>query len=323
MTVLLVRKQEKRLIEEIKCLPCFSTETCQVSLLSEGESHVCFKVTLLQNNKGKKYFVKSLAGHQATSNTELSSHLLAAKVNLAPAVLYSSPLWLVCEFIEGESLYNVSAMHANFPSEHKSTVAMHLMAGVHQLKALDSHVAINVVELLTEQINELMLAKHQQIIFIKAINETINKIIKISCSSQTLVLCHGDLNEENIRLSQTFMKNLLTEQAYLVDFECSGLAEVEYDIAMYLAINQLATSELSKVMTSYQQFSSFVPNVEKVIAYLGSCYLINAQWYFKAAAASEQSNALSACGLLKKAQQQLALFDQLDRLTGLNGTTFS
>ena len=105
----LVFKESNHISEEIKALPCFVNHLCEVERVTGGESHACFKVTLSKNDGEVCYFVKSFSGHQETAKAEVSVNLLAAEAGLAPAIIYYSPLWLVCEFIYGDSLAKFTA----------------------------------------------------------------------------------------------------------------------------------------------------------------------------------------------------------------------
>jgi thiamine kinase-like enzyme len=208
----------------------------------------------------------------------------------------------VSEFIEGYSLHQFCDNNPNFSLSSKVTLAMYLMANSHQLKASTEHLVINVVELLTGLVNVEIYTQQQKFELLKIIK----KITSFQSSNKNFVLCHGDLNDENIRLSADFEANQLTEKIWLVDFECSSLAEAEYDVAMYLAINQLSVSNIDEVVDNYQQYSPLRLNHEKVRNYLACCYLINGLWYLEAGSESEQGKAFST-----KACQQFLLFDQL------------
>jgi thiamine kinase-like enzyme len=295
-------KINKVTFAEISCLPCFIDGHCEVSALIKGESHLCFKVTFSKGGVKNHYFVKSLNEHQLTSSAEVNSHLVAAENGLAPTVIFYSSLWLVSEFIEGYSLNQFCANHPKFPLSSKVTLAMYLMAKSHLLKASTEHLVINVVELLTGLVNVKIYTKQQKLELLKIIKT----ITSFQSSNKKLVLCHGDLNDENIRLSADFEASQLTEKIWLVDFECSSLAEAEYDVAMYLAINQLSLSNIDEVVGSYQQYSALQLNHEKVRDYLACCYLINGLWYLEAGSESEQAKAFAA-----KAGQQFLIFDQL------------
>jgi thiamine kinase-like enzyme len=297
-----VSKINKVTFAEISTLPCFIDGHCEISTLIKGESHLCFKVTFSKAGVKNRYFVKSLNEHQLTSSAEVNSHLVAAENGLAPAVIFYSSLWLVSEFIEGYSLQQFCANHPEFPLSNKVMLAMYLMAKSHLLKASTEHLVINVVDLLTGLVNVKIYTKKQKIELLGIIK----KITSFQFSNIDLVLCHGDLNDENIRLSSAFEASEPTEHVFLVDFECSSLAEAEYDVAMYIAINQLCVSHLDDVVDSYQQHSTLILNREKTQAYLACCYLINGLWYLEAGSESEQGKAFSA-----KARQQFLLFDQL------------
>jgi thiamine kinase-like enzyme len=297
-----VSDSNKAMFEKIKALPCFVDSECQISPLTEGESHLCFKVTLIKSGIEKCHFVKSLADHQLTYSAEINSHLIAAENGLAPRVIFYSSLWLVSEFIDGHSLRQFCMKHPDFLPADKITIAMSLMAKNHHLKPSIEHSVINIVELLTDQINSALYTQQQTV----TLSKIIKKITSFQSSNNPLVLCHGDLNDENIRLESQFEPNHLTDKTWLVDFECSGLAEAEYDVAMYLAINQLPVSNIDEVINSYHQYSTLQLNHKKVRGYLACCYLINGLWYLEAGVSSKLANTFRV-----KARQQFELFDQL------------
>lgn len=300
-------------VEEIKNLPCFIERDCQINLLTGGESHRCFKVTLNHGDIEKNYFVKSLIGHQSTAMAEVDCNVLAAEIDLSPSIIYHSSLWLVSEFIEGESVASFSSVQADFSSTDEIMIAMNLMVKTHQLKATKNHQSLNITELFNELLTKLFtnlqtqrhFTQYQQV----SLHKVIEEITSVLQAHDHLVLCHGDLNYENIRLSHAFDKNQLAKQAWLVDFECCCLAEAEFDIAMFIAINKLSMSDMDTVIQCYQQYSNSTLKIEKVRRYLACCYLINGFWYFKAAGESEGAN-----DLLSKARQQFVLFDQLGLL---------
>ncbi len=291
------------LFDEIKALPCFTKIDCQLSPIAGGESHCCFKVTLQESGIEKSYFVKSLCDHQTTASAEVASSIVAGEAQLAPAVIYHSPLWLVTDFIDGQSLQEFTTNNSAFSSDESISLVMSLMVSTHKLLGSDKHSVINVIELLNDQINQPCFTKKQQVSLAKVISEVAN----FQLFDNHLVLCHGDINYENIRLSHTFEQSQLTKQAWLVDFECSGLAEPEYDAAMYMAINLLPHENIDHVISYYQQYSAVTLNDKKLRCYLACCYLINGLWYVEKAGKSEQANAF-----LAKARQQFIFFDRLE-----------
>jgi thiamine kinase-like enzyme len=307
-----MNKINKEIYEEIKALSCFVNHNCRIEPLTGGESHACFKVTFSQNSLEEvSCFVKSLAGHQETAIAEIASNLLAAEAGLAPAIIYHSPLWLVCEFIIGDSLANFINGNLAHVSINKIMVAMNLMVKTHQLKPSENHQILDIERLLVRQKNQQHVTSLQHV----ALNITISKIVPLQAEHIDLVLCHGDINYENIRLSDSFKENYSLEKTWLVDYECSYLAEAEYDIAMFIAVNELCVEDIDTVINSYNQYSTVEVKVSinidkaKVRTYLACCYLINGLWYFEAAAEGKQDQTL-----LAKARQQFNLFDQLELL---------
>jgi len=300
-------------LEEIQALLCFAGENCSVELLTGGESHLCFKVTVKKGSVDNYYFVKSLADHQVTAKAEIASNLLAAQVGLAPLIIYHSPLWLVCEFIAGESLLSFDAESIPHVSISKMMIAMNLMVKTHQLKPSNDHQILDIKGLLVSQKNQPHVTPLQHV----ALNITISKIVPKQAKYVDLVLCHGDVNYGNIRLSDTFRADYALEKTWLVDYECSYLAEVEYDIAMFIAVNELDLNDIDSVIQSYQKYVDmnitdqveYIVDKEKVRGYLACCYLINGLWYFEVASERKQAQ-----DIMIKARQQFDFFDQLELL---------
>jgi thiamine kinase-like enzyme len=298
----LVNEENNPTYKEIKTLPCFAQVYCNVTPIIGGESHACFKVTFSKDGTETSYFVKSLAGHQETAKAEVAVNLLAAEAGFAPAIVYHSPLWLVCEYIHGESLEKVSVKKPSITSNNKIMIAMNLMSKVHQLKHPNNHPILSIKELLLNLAAEIK-ATHLQQAFV---NEVIKKIMPLQLTSDNLILCHGDVNYENIRLSDSFNKDYLLDKTWLVDFECTCLAEAEYDIAMFIAINALIAEDVETVIKRYQQYTLISIDGAKVRTYLACCYLINGLWYLKLAI-DDKKNLIARL----KSRQQLVFFDQL------------
>jgi thiamine kinase-like enzyme len=298
----LVNKESNHISEEIKALPCFAHGSCNVTAIIGGESHACFKVTFSKGGTETSYFVKSLVGHQETAKVEVAVNLLAAEAGLAPAIVYHSPLWLVCEYIHGESLEKFSLEKPSLTPSNKIMIAMNLMSKVHQIKHAKSHPVLTIQALILRLATDINPTHLQQVF----INEVIEKIMTLQRTSDNLVLCHGDVNYENIRLSDSFNNDYLLEKTWLVDYECSCLAEAEYDIAMFIAINALSGEDVEVVIKRYQQYALISINDEKVRAYLAYCYLINGLWYFKSAGDNKKNHKT-----WQKSLQQFVFFDQL------------
>jgi thiamine kinase-like enzyme len=298
----LVNQTIKNIAEDIKALPCFVNSDCKIEPITGGESHECFKVTATVNFVENFYFVKSFAGHQKTAKAEISVNILAAKARLAPAIIYHSPLWLVCEFIHGTSLTKFTAEKKSAAAKDKVIIAMNLMVKMHELKPGHNHPVLNIERLLFTLVKDIETTPLLQVF----LNKTIEEILPHKVPNNNLVLCHGDVNYENIRLSDSYNKDHLLEKSWLVDYECNCLAESEYDIAMFIAVNALSMEEVHSVIEYYSRFSSRHVDNEKVRAYLACCYLVNGLWYFEAA--SERNKPQK---LINMAREQLVLFDQL------------
>ncbi|TWX51061.1 phosphotransferase [Colwellia hornerae] len=301
----LINQKINSLSEEIKALPYFVNGDCKIERLTGGESHQCFKVTVNKNAIEKSVFVKSLTGHQQTAQAEIASNLVAAEKGVAPAIIYYSASWLVAEFITGNSLTDFYQQQTGSATMNKVTVAMNLMVKTHQLTPPVNHPILAIKKLLYRQASNIKLSQYQHV----ALDNIIGEITPLQTKHSNLVLCHGDVNYENIRLSASFNAENPLEHAWLVDFECSSLAEAEYDIAMFIAINKLGIKDINAVIHDYQQFSHAAVNEDKVRAYLACCYLINGLWYFEAGYQHKQAQRLIA-----NAHQQLILFDQLGLL---------
>jgi thiamine kinase-like enzyme len=298
----LVNDETNHISEEIKALSCFVNHSCKVEQITGGESHACFKVTFIKSEIETCYFVKSFSGHQETATAEISTHLLAAHAGLAPAIIYHSPLWLVCEFIHGQSLAKFTTEEVPVSPSDRIIIAMNLMVKFHKIEHSNNHPVLAIQDLLLRLATDIK-ATHLQQVFL---HEIIEKIMPLQLTDNNLVLCHGDVNYENIRLNDSFNNHYLLEKTWLVDFECSYLAEAEYDIAMFIAINALCVEEVDNAIQCYQQHAELDINKEKVIAYLACCYLINGMWYFKLAIDHKENQIIR-----QKSHQQFVFFDQL------------
>lgn len=125
-------------------------------------------------------------------------------------------------------------------------------------------------------------------------------------ADKAFYLCHGDINWHNVIVDQN-------EQPKLIDFECAVFAPFEYDIAMYIAINDVTQSELTEVLTWYRvnkpcstKCAVSLPtlNNELIQYYLTSCYLLNGLWYL--CQAQKLKGSTKRNSLVKSARQQLS-----------------
>lgn len=282
-------KPHKQLYSLIKTLPCFD-DSVVIEKIEAGQSSECFKVSTSNNETPiKKYFVKYNADEDLFDN-ELKVSKQASVIGLSPRVVYSDKNWLINEFIEGTTLdYCVST-----PKE-KISIALNLILKCHVLKAsvpvLDIKAIINNIML-----NDQFSSKQR-----KYIQLILNKLPLIKVTE--LSVCHGDVNFSNIIVDK--------DNAWLIDFECSCLAEKEFELAMFFAINLLNEDEQVYALNSYKQLNR-VENVDtdKLSSYLLYSYLINGLWYIE----KTKDNKLPILQVeifYNQAFEQLSLFDRI------------
>lgn len=224
----------------------------------EGESHTCFKV--IQGTE--QFFVKYIKGRDA-SNEILSLQQLSTFA-LSPKLYYSDDSWLITEFRAGVALSD-----AHLVQENAIDKAISAMVCCHDQKV--AHKPIDFLALINTFSEHDYFSENIKTALLPVFN-TLYADIK----ADNFVLCHGDLNFTNILISQ--------DQLSLIDFECSGLAEREFDLSMMVAINQLPITQLNNYVSLYHNKSHSAVNLdsEKVMRYLLLSYVINALWYFDA-----------------------------------------
>ena len=266
-------------INSLKSLPCF-TEIKAISLLANGLSQTSLKVT----TTAQVFFAKKL--NEETASTEISCALLCARVNssrtselgrnkkLSPQVIYHDQQWLVTEFINGIALSD-SALK----NDIKISTALTLMAELHQLPTAVAMQSINQLNT-TLSVKRLLtnptpfIAKHSHFLdkVTKALSTTITSLI-IAAKSPN-VLCHGDINFTNILLDEK-------QKSWLIDFECAHIAPVEFDLAMFIAVNNIADCSITGIVNDYEKLvPSYSSNRELLNYYILYSFYINGLWYF-------------------------------------------
>ncbi|MDO7084523.1 phosphotransferase [Pseudocolwellia sp. AS88] len=295
--------EQKQLCERIKVLPCFNLcdgESLSVTKIETGQSSSCFDVSIIntsvhQSAKNhstiKRYFVKYETNSESFKN-ELKVSNAASKIKLSPKLIYTDQNWLVNEFIEAVSLDKVFSHIKN-----KIEIAIELMKQCHTLDV--SIPEFNFSEIITHIIKSKSFSVSQ----VKHIKFVLDVISTIENKPQNKPLvCHGDVNFSNIMT--------LNNKAWLVDFECACLAEKEYDLAMFMAINFLNADEQAYTVTCYEKFKSpdnIKVDQKKLAQYLSYAYLINGLWYFDKAQGLQGSEMTEFHDL---AVQQLTQFDK-------------
>lgn len=278
-------------IHQIKALTCFDGLICSLERLYLGLSHHCFIVTAvnLGSQKSTKYFVKSLSKHISTEKNERLVAQAAAIANISPKVIYHSKDWLVTEYIEGYTLFE-----NQYSIEDKISVAMTLLYEFHQLSPPEKVTSLSLKRLIDEQIKENAFSNEQQL-FLTHLNQ------KITAFEQGVepVICHGDLNFSNMVIDKQ-------AKAWLVDYECTAICCAEYDVAMFIAINNLSSSDFSHVLQSYQGSNEKDLEPALIQSYLACCYLINGLWYQERSKTEVESDQY-----IELAYQQYHRFDLL------------
>jgi thiamine kinase-like enzyme len=189
---------------------------------------------------------------------------IMASHNISPAVIYHDTQWLITEFIEGENL-----TLSNLAMDDKISIAMKLMTQCHQITTkpqLLSHQTVT-----EELINNTYYSKLQQ----TELLQLANRLTASLKHTKTLVCCHGDINFSNVIAGHNKIN-------YLVDFECAFTAPVEYDLAMFIAVNNIEKDNISSLIEIYNKHSTYNVEPNLLNHYLSFCYFINGLWYVDA-----------------------------------------
>ena len=267
------------LINSLKILPCFD-EIKAISLLANGLSQTSLKVT----TTAQLYFAKKL--NAETASTEVSCAQLCARFatklasgqesdhHLSPQVIYHDHQWLVTEFINGIALAD-----SHLKNNIKISIALALMAKLHQLPTAVAKQSINQLNT-TLSVKRLLvnpapfISKHSHFLdkVIKSLSTTITNLIMAAKSPS--VLCHGDINFTNILLDEQ-------QKSWLIDFECTHLAPVEFDLAMFIAVNNIAEYKIADIVNDYGKLvPTYEDNIQLLNHYILYSFYINGLWYF-------------------------------------------
>lgn len=243
-----------RMAPPLSTLACFNHIETIVPIVA-GLSSQCFQV----HADNKNFFAK-----QITTATESIVSRHAASLQISPKVIYHDQHWLITQFIDAE---NLSLCQQTI--DEKIIIAIKLMAQCHQITAKP-------VELIPKSIahtliNKMHFSSLQQTELLQVANQLISKIEH----PINPVCCHGDLNFSNVLIS-------LKKEAYLVDYECACTAAAEYDLAMFIAVNNLAKDKVTTILEHYKTHSFVDINLPLLNHYLLLCYFINGLWYMDA-----------------------------------------
>jgi len=284
----------KHLVQKLANLECFDNIK-QICAIKSGLSAHSFKVQTQQ----RLYFAKYI-GENDNSKVEVQCNLVAAIHGLSAKVIYTNNEWLICDFIQGSELE-----HASICLESKLRIALSLMVKFHHLE-IDLP-PLNIYQAIINLLNPLYY-RTAQIEQLTNIAQQISSSIEV----QPNYVCHGDVNFSNVLLSNN--ANIIdvdnhNTAGYLVDFECACKADVEFDLAMLLAINNPDKAYHRAVFHIYEEYASEYNNVkinhDLVMRYLGFSHLINALWFYNEFKKNNDETSF------KRAHKQFILFDSL------------
>lgn len=293
------KRNHKQLYETIATLPCFNEGTSklesandvhcvtnkpiEIKRIEAGQSSLCFDITY----QNKKYFAKYDENIPFFEN-ELKASKAASIINLSPQVIYADQHWLVNEFIEGKTLDK-----ASISIKDKINIALSLMSRCHTLKV--SIPLLQVTDIVTQIISNHCFSNRQK----QYIDKLLKQLPSIPECDQ--VMCHGDINFSNIITRY--------ESSWLIDFECCCLAEKEFELAMFSAINRLSVDEQKYVVQGYQDINVRRKiNLKKFAKYLLYSYLINGLWYIEKV---KNSTSSKNHPFYQLALEQFNLFDSM------------
>jgi thiamine kinase-like enzyme len=288
-------------IDNIRQHPYFSSSVMiNIAKLPNGLSHLCFKVMTTEKN----YFVKYSERKTLSIHDELALLTAVSDVKLSPPVLYCDEQWLITDFIESDTLFDTDT-----PLNSKVHQALTLLTHFHLLsfthlhtlsKAVEQHnssiLRLNIRKVIEGIVIDPFFTEHQRQLIATISDELIGNL-SIDGLDPVHVFCHGDINFHNILCDK---KN---NRRFLIDFDCLCFAEVAFDLAMMIAVNELDIDEpqqsISFLIEQYQHalhqqvilHASLLSNrqrarltqidlsEQKVTRYLFLSLFINALWY--------------------------------------------
>lgn len=283
-----ITDEQQQRLNNISCIQPIET----IEPIIAGLSHYCFKVISMQTIYFVKLFTasKSLSEYPSTTdhspstdkcvnsvhhlNVQHAAYLKGLSAKVIEADEQGS--YMVCEYIDGVTLLN---------STHNDTSKLDILANVlvacHQLDAAAAQ--LDLATVIYELLDKCAFTHSSK----QKISTRFNsQLTQISVAVNHLVLCHGDVNVNNIIVKG--------ECSYLIDWEYCCLAEPEYDIAMAMSINQLNKVQQQTLLEYYQKYClanrKYVLSAEKINRYLELCNIINALWFHQQPANIEGSS---------------------------------
>jgi len=280
-------------------LPCF-TQIENITIITSGLSQRCFKISA----DNKVYFAKTI-----TDDTEVKITASAARDKLSPEVFYSDQHWLITTFINANNL-TLTTLNTDQKIYH----AINLMVRCHKIKAKPTK--LDPENIINELINKTHYSKAQKADLL----QLTDLILPLLSTTKNSVCCHGDLNFSNVLVNALInekAKHKVNEKVnqkqidWLVDYECACTAPAEFDLAMFIAVNNLAHYKIDAIIALYQQHSFISIDRQLLNFYLSFCYFINGLWYYNAIQNTHvhqkhhTNNQIKLCVLAKQQWQAL------------------
>jgi thiamine kinase-like enzyme len=265
------------MVQPLSSLACFN-HIKTIEPIVAGLSSQCYQV----NADNKCFFAK-----QATTR-EISVSLQAASKNISPTVIFHDQHWLITQYIDSENL-----ALSQQTIDKKILIALKLMVQCHQI--IEKPAQLEPKHIAHTLIKQIEFSTLQQTEFLRVANQLTSTLKQPNNN----VCCHGDLNLSNILITQT-------KNAYLVDFECALAAPAEYDLAMFIAVNNIEKNQIETIIECYKKHSTIVVNSSLINRYLQFCYLINGLWYMHA---YNKTNLFKFMNLAKQQWENLQILD--------------
>lgn len=292
----------------LKALPCFD-RILNITVIGVGMSQTCFKVTTIS----AVYFVKKL--NRATAKTEIScAQWLSSSTHiLTPAVLYYDQQWLVTSYIEANTLEQSTQSY--WP---KIKTSLSLMCLLHKEDTSKLDYAALPQLNIQKTVDDLL---HSSLVLLVAKKTKIQQVTSLlanlmntkgSITNDKRVICHGDMNYQNILIDAA-------AKSWLIDFEAAHLAPAEFDVAMFIAVNTLSLDDIDEITATYSLNRLSSPlNLELLHYFIMYCFLINGLWYL-----NRKSSVANKEEFHRLAIEQWSLFNQFALKFGIDLPTLA
>lgn len=271
---------DKAINASLYALPCFKTIKT-ITPMSVGLSSKCYVV----HADNRSFFAK-----QITNTDEIVLSCEASINHLSPTVIYHDDDWLITAYIDSDNL-----SHCSNSLDKRIVIALKLMGQCHQLT-----VDINYLEP-QKLVDELLSRQPLEAKLTQELFHVTQPLINKLNVENNIVCCHGDLNFTNVLIDRN-------NTPWLIDFECTCKAPAEFDLAMFIAVNNLSSEDILNIIEQYQEYSPLKINKSSLHDFLQYCHLINALWYSQAFIESQNPTLKQ---LAKQQWQNLPLNEQM------------